>query len=71
MQKISSTGGRGANAKPLLDALRAATGAKGAAFFAPLRAALTGRLHGPELGPLLAAIPTDLLRQRIAGALES
>ena len=56
---------------PRLDALRAATGAKGAQFYAPLRAALTGRMHGPELAPLLAAIPTDLLRQRLAGAMES
>jgi glutamyl-tRNA synthetase len=56
---------------PRLEALRAATGRKGAQFYAPLRAALTGRMHGPELAPLLAAIPTDLLRRRLAGALES
>jgi glutamyl-tRNA synthetase len=52
-----------------VDALRAATGAKGAHFFAPLRAALTGRLHGPELGALLAAIPITLVRARLAAAL--
>jgi len=46
-------------------ALRSATGRKGAAFFMPLRAALTGRLHGPELAPLLAAMPTDRVRARL------
>ena len=53
-----------------VDALRAATGAKGAQFFAPLRATLTGHVHGPELGPLLAAIPVSLVRARLAAALE-
>ena len=42
--------------EPELAKLRTATGLKGAAFFAPLRAALTGRLHGPELAPLLSCI---------------
>jgi glutamyl-tRNA synthetase len=45
--------------------LRSATGRKGAAFFMPLRAALTGRLHGPELAPLLAAMPTERVRARL------
>jgi glutamyl-tRNA synthetase len=45
--------------------LRGATGRKGAAFFMPLRAALTGRLHGPELAPLLAAMPTERVRARL------
>jgi glutamyl-tRNA synthetase len=48
-----------------IGALRSATGRKGAAFFMPLRAALTGRLHGPELAPLLAAMPTDRVRARL------
>ncbi len=48
-----------------LAALRAATGRKGAAFFMPLRAALTGRLHGPELAPLLAAMPSERVRERL------
>jgi glutamyl-tRNA synthetase len=48
-----------------LGALRGATGRKGAAFFMPLRAALTGRLHGPELAPLLAAMPAELVRERL------
>jgi len=48
-----------------LAALRGATGRKGAAFFMPLRAALTGRLHGPELAPLLAAMPAERVRERL------
>jgi glutamyl-tRNA synthetase len=48
-----------------LAALRTATGRKGAAFFMPLRAALTGRLHGPELAPLLAAMPAERVRARL------
>ena len=50
---------------PELGALRAASGLKGAAFFAPLRAALTGRLHGPELAPLLKAMSPQLVRERL------
>ncbi len=52
-------------AQPSLSALRGATGRKGAAFFMPLRAALTGRLHGPELAPLLAAMPAERVRARL------
>jgi len=48
-----------------LGALRGATGARGAAFFMPLRAALTGRLHGPELAPLLAAMAPERVRSRL------
>ena len=48
-----------------LAALRTATGRKGAAFFMPLRAALTGRLHGPELAPLLAVMPGERVRERL------
>src|SRR5579864_5905027 len=47
-------------------ALRAATGRKGAALYMPLRAALTGRAHGPELAPLLKAMPAGKARERLA-----
>jgi glutamyl-tRNA synthetase len=53
------------SAQPDIGALRSATGRKGAAFFMPLRAALTGRLHGPELAPLLAAMPSERVRARL------
>ena len=46
--------------------MRAASGLKGAAFYTPLRAALTGRLHGPELAPLLRAMSPQLVRERLA-----
>lgn len=45
--------------------LRQASGRKGADFFQPLRAALTGSLHGPEFGPLLALMPAERVRARL------
>jgi glutamyl-tRNA synthetase len=47
-------------------AVRAATGKKGAALYMPLRAALTGAAHGPELAPLLKAMPPGKARERLA-----
>jgi glutamyl-tRNA synthetase len=58
--------GIAADGAALLAALREATGRKGAAFFKPLRAALTGRLHGPELAPLLVAMPAPRVHARLA-----
>lgn len=54
-----------AGARPDLGTLRTATGRKGAEFFQPLRAALTGQLHGPELAPLLALMPAARVRARL------
>jgi hypothetical protein len=31
----------------------------------PLRVALTGQLHGPELGPMLKLIPLATIRRRL------
>jgi glutamyl-tRNA synthetase len=50
----------------IVAAARTATGLKGAALFKPLRAALTGRLAGPELGPLLKAMPEGSAQRRLA-----
>src|SRR6266404_1149810 len=50
----------------IANAVRAATGKKGAALYMPLRAALTGRAHGPELAPLLKAMPPGKARERLA-----
>jgi nondiscriminating glutamyl-tRNA synthetase len=47
-------------------AVRAATGRKGADLYMPLRAALTGRAHGPELAPLLKTMPPGEARERLA-----
>ena len=58
----------GAPALPValdLATLRLASGLKGAAFFVPFRAALTGRLRGPELAPLLKAMSPQLVRARL------
>ena len=57
--------GGGVDGAELLAVLSRATGCKGAAFFMPLRAALTGRLHGPQLAPLLATMPPERVRARL------
>jgi glutamyl-tRNA synthetase len=48
-------------------AVKDATGAKGKALFMPLRQALTGMSHGPEMGPLFALIGADKARARLKG----
>jgi glutamyl-tRNA synthetase len=50
----------------IASAVRAATGKKGAELYMPLRLALTGRRHGPELAPLLKAMPAGEARARLA-----
>ena len=55
----------GAAYQPLLEHLKTATGKKGKALFLPLRAALTGVTHGPELARLLALLSPDLVRRRL------
>jgi glutamyl-tRNA synthetase len=50
----------------IANAVRSATGKKGAALYMPLRVALTGRAHGPELAPLLKAMPAGKARERLA-----
>jgi len=48
-------------------AVKQATGAKGKALFAPLRLALTGREHGPELKQLLPLIGRERAAARLEG----
>jgi glutamyl-tRNA synthetase len=50
----------------IVGAVKAATGKKGAQLYMPLRAALTGRAHGPELAPLLKAMPPGKALERLA-----
>src|SRR5215212_7987492 len=57
----------GSTWKSWTDAVRAATGAKGKALFMPLRLALTGLEHGPELAALLPLIGPDAARARLRG----
>ena len=51
--------------KSLTAAVKQATGKSGAALFMPLRVALTGQSHGPELAPLLKLMPAELARERL------
>jgi glutamyl-tRNA synthetase len=55
----------GADLKSMAAAVREATGARGREFFMPLRLALTGLDHGPELGPLLSLMPPEVARERL------
>jgi glutamyl-tRNA synthetase len=50
----------------IASAVRAATGRKGAELYMPLRLALTGLAHGPELAPLLKAMPAGAAEARLA-----
>lgn len=49
------------------DAVKNATGAKGKALFMPLRLALTGLDHGPDLGELLPLIGPERAQARLEG----
>lgn len=50
-----------------LEAVKASTGAKGKGLFMPLRLALTGREHGPEMAILFALIGEAKARARLLG----
>jgi len=49
----------------IVEAVKSATGAKGQALWKPLRLALTGSAEGPELAPLLKAMPDASIHQRL------
>jgi glutamyl-tRNA synthetase len=49
----------------LTSALKEATGRKGKALFLPLRQALTGMNHGPDMGELLPLIGEEVARRRL------
>ena len=50
----------------IVGAARAVSGRAGRELYMPLRLALTGRTHGPELAPLLKAMPPGKARERLA-----
>ena len=50
-----------------IETLKAATGRKGKALFHPLRLALTGREHGPELKHLLPLLGRERAYARLRG----
>ncbi len=51
--------------KTMTKSLKQATGKSGVSLFMPLRLALTGQSHGPELAPLLRLMPQALARARL------
>jgi glutamyl-tRNA synthetase len=51
--------------KAIAAATGAATGTRGKALYQPLRIALTGLTHGPELAPLLRAMPAGAAQARL------
>ena len=51
--------------KQLTKILKERTGRKGADLFMPLRVALTGQAHGPELAPLLKLMSPETARRRL------
>jgi glutamyl-tRNA synthetase len=65
-EAAAAAAANGADLSAIVAAVKAATGRKGAALYMPLRVALTGRAHGPELAPLLAAMPSGKVRERLA-----
>ena len=56
--------------KPFAQAVGAASGLGGKALFKPLRAALTGRLDGPEMERLWKLLPAKRVEERLQQALE-
>lgn len=50
-----------------VEAVKAKTGAKGKALYMPLRQALTGMDHGPEMAPLFALIGEKRAKARLMG----
>jgi glutamyl-tRNA synthetase len=55
----------GGSLSAIVDAVKAATGARGQALWKPLRLALTGTPEGPELEPLLRAMPGSAVHDRL------
>ncbi|MBI1249941.1 MAG: glutamate--tRNA ligase [Alphaproteobacteria bacterium] len=53
--------------KPFVDAVKDKTGAKGKALFMPLRQALTGMEHGPDMAALFALIGPERAKARLEG----
>jgi glutamyl-tRNA synthetase len=56
----------GGDLQVIVEAVKGATGAKGPALWKPLRLALTGVPEGPELAPLLKAMPDASIHQRLS-----
>src|SRR6202453_2885395 len=55
----------GADLHSLAALIKQQTGRGGAQLFMPLRVALTGKTHGPELAPILKLMPLETARRRL------
>ena len=58
----------GAEIKPIMAHLKTTLGIKGKALYQPLRIALTGVEHGPELAKLVLLIAPEHIKQRLEAA---
>jgi nondiscriminating glutamyl-tRNA synthetase len=58
----------GTNWSDLTNLLKTSSGKKGKSLFMPLRSALTGKTHGPEMGKLLPLLGKDRAVQRLKNA---
>jgi glutamyl-tRNA synthetase len=67
-EAAQALGESGADWHALTADLKARTGRKGKALFLPLRQALTGRDHGPDMAALLPLIGVDEARRRLTSA---
>ncbi len=59
----------GANFAAISQTLQQKIGVKGKALFQPMRIALTGELHGPEMAPLVELLGVDKIRMRLQQAM--
>ena len=64
-QAAAAAAAAGGSLGAIVDAVKAATGAKGQSLWKPLRLALTGTTEGPELEPLLRAMPGSTIHDRL------
>jgi len=67
-EALKVIGHPGSEFKQAVKTLGQAAGKKGPALFMPLRAALTGFTHGPELAPMLAMLPFAEVQARLEHA---
>jgi glutamyl-tRNA synthetase len=70
-QTLAAFENHGSDYRTLTSQLKSTTGQKGKGLFMPLRAALTGETHGPELARILSLMPSELVRKRLRAWCES
>ena len=58
-----------ANIKAAVKAVQKGTGHKGQKLFMPIRAAVTGQTHGPDLMLAMELLGKDKVKARVAGQL--